>query len=433
MPFWDEKHECCSRDELIQIQLERVQSVLNRVYKNVSFYKNLFDNHKIVPEDVSSLEQFQKLPFTTLNDLQNNYPYGLFAVPLREVVRIHTATETVDKPTVIGYTLRDIRNWSNLVARFLTSVGVSKEDVIQVSFHYGLYTGAFGLHHGAELIGASVIPASNEHSDRQVRIMQDYRSSVLVSTPSFALVLADACEKHGINLKTSMLKKGIFGGEIWSEETRHIIEERLFIDAYDNYGVSVLMGPGIAAECPAKNGLHIYEDHVLAEIIDPDTLTPLPYGSTGELVLTTLTREAFPIIRYRTGDITTLDNKPCTCGRTLARMRRIEKRTDNIIIIKGINIVPEQIEKTILSIEGCEPLYQIIAKRQDFRDSLIVKVAVSEMMFFDEIKKQTLLLEKIQRALHQKLKVKVEVKLSEKKSLGQDILEKGKIIDERKL
>lgn len=433
MPFWEEKYECCSRDELVQIQLERVQSVLNRVYRSVSFYKNLFDDHRIVPEEVSSFEDFRKLPFTTLDDLQNNYPYGLFAVPLREVVRIHTATETVDKPTVIGYTARDINHWSNLVARFLTSVGVSKEDVIQISFHYGLYTGAFGLHHGAEKIGASVIPASNEHTDQQVRIMQDYRSTVLVSTPSFALVLADVCDKLGIDPKTSMLKKGIFGGEIWSEQTRAAIEERLFIDAYDNYGVSVLMGPGIAAECPAKNGLHIYEDHVLAEIIDPDTLAPLPPGTAGELILTTLTREAFPVIRYRTGDITTLDPAACECGRTLMRMKRVEQRTDDIIIIKGINIVPEQIEKTLLSIEGCEPVYQVIAKRQDFRDRLLVKVAVSESMFFDEVRKQTLLLEKIERALQRKLKVKVEVKLSEKKSLISEIGDTGKIIDERTL
>ena len=278
MAIWEEKIECCPREELQQLQLERLQSSLNRAYKNVSFYRKIFDEKKIVPEDISTLEEFKKLPLTTKQDLQSNYPYGLFAVPLREVVRIHTTTETIDTPTVIGYTRNDLKNWGTQVARFLTAGGVTHDDVMQISFHYGLFTGAFGLHHGAECIGASVIPASSENIDRQIRIMQDYRTTVLVATPSFALIFADRLQKLGIDPKTLSLRKGLFGAEPWSEKTRQEVEERLFIAVYDHYGVSELSGPGIAGECDAKSGLHLAEDFFLAEIIDPQTGTPLPPG-----------------------------------------------------------------------------------------------------------------------------------------------------------
>ncbi len=433
MAYWDEQSECCPRNELRQLQLERLQSVLNRVYKNVAFYRNLFDAERIVPEDISSFEDFRRLPFTTRKDLAENYPYGLFAVPLREVVRVHTTTDTIDTPTVIGYTSHDLKTWSGLIARFLTAGNVTRDDVIQISFHYGLFTGAFGLHHGAECIGASVIPASTETIETQMRIMQDYRTTVLVATPSYALYLADALNERGIDPKQLMLKTGLFGGEIWSEATRVAIQERLFIDAYDNYGVSELMGPGIAGECPEKNGLHVFEDHVFAEVIDPVSGETLSDGSPGELVLTSLTREAFPLIRYRTGDITSLDGSPCACGRTLVRMKRIEKRVDDIIILKGINIVPQQIEKILMEIEGCEPQYQVIAKRDNNRDSLTVNVAVSEKIFFDEMKLQESILKTIRTELTRRMKVRVDVRLMERKRLEDEIAQTGKTVDLRSL
>ncbi len=433
MAIWEEKFECCPREELAQLQLERLQSSLNRAYKNVSFYRKIFDDKKVVPEDISSFEQFKLLPFTTRKDLQDNYPYGLFAVPLREVVRIHTTTETIDTPTVIGYTRNDLKNWGILVARFLTAGGVTHDDVIQISFHYGLFTGAFGLHAGAERIGASVIPASSEHTDRQIRIMQDYRTTVLVSTPSFALILAERLNALGIDPKMLTLKKGLFGGEVWSERVRQEIAERLFIDAFDNYGVSELMGPGIASECEVKNGLHIFEDHFFPEIIDPQTGALLPAGATGELVLTTLSREAFPLLRYRTGDLTSLDYTPCDCGRTLVRMKRVMGRVDDIIIVKGVNVVPEQIGKVLKEIEGCEPQYQIILTREQYRDILEVQVAVSEHIFFDEMKRQRMLLEQIRTALIHRLGIKVHVKLVERKTLEESLQQSGKVIDRRVL
>jgi phenylacetate-CoA ligase len=304
---------------------------------------------------------------------------------------------------------------------------------MQISFRYGLFSGAFGLHHGAEQIGASVIPASNEHTDRQIRIMRDYRTSVLVATPSFALLLADRMEALGLDPKHLMLKRGLFGGEIWSEATRQQIEQRLFIEALDNYGVSELMGPGIAGECCERAGLHICEDHVLPEIVDPENGEPLAPGKTGELVLTTLTREAFPLIRYRTGDVTSLDYQPCACGRTLVRMKRIERRTDDIIIIKGINIVPQQIEKILLEIEGVEPHYRVIAGRENNRDTLTLHVAVSEHVFFDEVKHHSSFLERLKDELSRRLGMRVDVKLMEKRTLDHELETSPRVVDTRTL
>ena len=423
--------ECCNRDELQQLQIERLQSSLNRAYKNVSFYRRIFDLKKIAPEDISRFDDLKHLPFTTRQDLQDNYPYGLFAVPLREVVRIHTTAETADTPTVIGYTRNDLKNWANLIARFLTAAGVTDEDVIQVSFHYGLFTGAFGLHHGAERIGASVIPASSEQTDKQIRIMQDYRSTVLATTPSYALILAERIEALGIDPKTLMLKKGLLGAELWSEKTRREIEQRLCIEAFDNYGVSELMGPGIAGECSEHAGMHIFEDHFLPEIIDPQTREVLPPGATGELVLTTLTREAFPLIRYRTGEVTSLDDSPCACGRTMVRMQRVTGRTDDTLVIKGVNVMPQYIEKVLMEIEGCEPRYQVVARREHNRDSLEVRVEVSENVCFDEIKYQELFRERVRTTLTHRLGMRVEVKLLERKTLEAELKKSGKVLDMR--
>src|SRR5512145_1492678 len=304
MEIWDREHECMQRDELEQLQLERLQATLHRAYKNVTCYRNKFNAQSIDPDDVQSLADLSRLPFTTKEDLRLNYPYGMFAVPLREVVRIHSSSGTTGKPTVVGYTRNDIKMWSNLVARFLTAAGVTRDDVVQITFGYGLFTGAFGLHYGAELIGASVIPMGGGNTEKQIMIMQDYRTTALVGTPSYALTLAERMEKSGLDPKTLTLRVGLFGGEPWSEEMRREIEQRLGIIATDNYGLSEVMGPGVAGECLERCGMHIFEDHFIAEIIDPETGEVLPPGATGELVLTSITKEAFPMLRYRTRDIT---------------------------------------------------------------------------------------------------------------------------------
>ena len=307
MKTWDHQHECMSRDELEQLQLERLQSTMNRVHKNVTHYQKRFNELGVIPEDMQSLSDLTKLPFTTKEDLRLNYPYGMFAVPLREVVRIHSSSGTTSKPIVVGYTKNDIRMWSNLAARFMTAAGVTHDDVVQIAFHYGLFTGAFGLHYGAETIGASVIPTSTGNTEKQIMIMQDYRTTALVCTPGYAIVLAKHMERIGMDPKGLSLKVGLFGGEPWSETMRREIERRLCLSATDNYGLSEVIGPGVAGECLCKNGMHLCEDAFIPEIIDSETGVPLPPGSVGELVLTTLTKEAFPMIRYRTGDITCPD------------------------------------------------------------------------------------------------------------------------------
>lgn len=433
MAIWEKDMESCPRQEMEQLQIERLQSSLNRAYKNVSFYREVFNEKTVVPEDVKTFSDLSRLPFTTKHDLQNNYPYGLFAVPLREVVRIHTTSETIETPPVIGYTKNDLKHWAALVARFLVAADVTPDDVIQISFLYGLFSGAFGLHHGAEQIGASVIPASGGNTEKQIRIIQNFRTTVLAATPSFAMILADKIDELGIDPKSLMLKKILLGGEIWSEKRRTRIQERLFVDAIGNYGVSELSGPGIAAECPVKNGLHISEDHFLPEIIDPATGTVLPAGQEGELVLTTLTREAFPLIRYRTGDITSLDPSPCKCGRTLVRMKNVTSRTDSIITIKGVNLVPEQIEKTLTAIEGCEPHYQVIAETLNGHDVVEVDIEVSENIFYDEMKKQSAFLDRVRETLSHHLGIQVDVRLVERNTLAEKLKNEGKVVDKRHL
>lgn len=322
MRIWDPTYECMPREELDQLQLERLQATLNRVSKTVTCYRRKFDEAGINPEDILSLGDLAKLPFTTKEDLRLNYPYGMFAVPLREVVRIHSSSGTTGKPTVVGYTKNDIKTWSNLVARFMTAAGVTHDDVVQIAFGYGLFTGAFGLHYGAEAIGASVIPMSAGNTEKQIMIMQDYKTTALVCTPSYAITLASRMEQMGIDPKGLSLRVGLFGAEPWSEAMRREIENRLFISATDNYGLSEIIGPGVAGECECKCGMHLFEDAFIPEIIDPETCQVLPRGSVGELVLTTLTKEAFPMIRYRTRDITSLDYSECDCGRTLVRMKK---------------------------------------------------------------------------------------------------------------
>lgn len=430
--FWDKERECMDREELDQLQLERLQSTIHRVYMNVPFYRKKFDALGIDPDDFGSLEDIRRLPLTTKDDLRENYPYGLFAVPLREVVRIHASSGTTGMSTVVGYTKNDLKTWSDLVARILVAGGITKDDVIQIAFNYGLFTGAFGLHYGAERIGASVIPISSGNTKRQVEIMQDFKTTAVVCTPSYALLIADTIADMGINPNALSLRFGLFGAEPWSEAMRKEIQDKLKIIATDNYGLSEVMGPGVAGECLEQRGLHINEDHFFVEIIDPETLEPLPLGETGELVITTLTKEAFPMIRFRTRDLTRLIPGECNCGRTFVRMERVKGRTDDMLIVKGVNVFPSQIESVLFEIEGTEPHYQIVIERKVAIDEMTVLVEVSEEIFFDEMKKQHELISIIKQRLFSELGINVDVKLVEKKTLERFEGKAKRIIDKRR-
>ncbi len=430
--YWQPESECMDREELEQLQLERLESTLSRVYMNVPFYRKRFDEVKFNPDDLRSLDDLKKLPFTTKNDLRDNYPYGLFAVPLREVVRVHASSGTTGMATVVGYSRNDIKAWSNLVARILTAGGITKDDVIQISFNYGLFTGAFGLHYGAERVGASVIPISSGNTKRQIQIMQDFKTTALVGTPSYAMLIADTMMEMGINRNSLSLRYGLFGAEPWSEAMRKELENKLKIVATDNYGLSEVMGPGVAGECMERNGLHIAEDHFLVELINPATLEPAAPGEAGELVITTLAKEAFPVIRYRTRDLTRLLPEPCACGRTMRRMARVFGRTDDMLIIRGVNVFPQQIETVLFEIEGVAPHYQIVIDRKGALDETTVNVEVSESIFFDEMKKQSALKETIKKRLAGELGISVEVKLVEKKTLERFEGKAKRVIDNRK-
>jgi phenylacetate-CoA ligase len=399
---------------------------------NVPFYRKKFDEMGIDTDAIRSFDDLQRLPFTAKNDLRDNYPYGLFAVPLREVVRVHASSGTTGMSTVVGYTQNDIKKWANLVARVLTAGGVTKDDVVQISFGYGLFTGGFGLHYGAERLGASVIPMSSGNTSRQITIMQDFKTTALVCTPSYALLLAETIYEKGISINSLSLKYGLFGAEPWSETMRKEIEDKLKIRATDNYGLSEVMGPGVACECLEQNGLHINEDHFLAEIIDPDTLAPVPEGELGELVITTLTKEAFPVIRFRTRDLTRFIPEPCPCGRTFRKIERIRGRTDDMLIIKGVNVFPSQIESVLFEIEGTEPHYQIVIEKKGALDHVTVLVEASEKIFSDEMKEQNRFIDTIKARLQSELGIGVDVKLVEKKTLERAEGKSQRVLDKRR-
>ena len=431
--YWEPEKECMAREDLEQLQLERLQSTLYRVGTHVPFYRKKFEELKINYDDIKSFDDLRRLPFTVKQDLRDNYPYGLFAVPQRDIVRVHSSSGTTGLATVVGYTRNDLKNWSDLVARVLTGAGVTKDDVIQIAFGYGLFTGGFGLHYGAERLGASVIPISAGNTKRQIQIMQDFKTTALVCTPSYALIIADTMMEMGINPNGLSLRVGLFGAEPWSEAMRHEINEKLGIRATDNYGLSEVMGPGVAGECQECNGLHISEDHFLLEVIDPETLEPVAPGEVGELVVTTLTKEAFPMIRYRTRDLTRLIPEPCPCGRTFTRMQRIMGRTDDMLIIKGVNVFPIQIEKVLLEIEGTAPHYQIIIERENHNDKVTVLVEVNESLFFDQMKEQRRMVDHIKARLSSELGIGVQVKLVEEKTLERSEGKSKRVIDKRKL
>lgn len=431
MPIWNPEAETRSREDIVQVQLERLQSAVFRCYKDVAFYKKKFDELKISPEDVQSLGDLRKLPFTSKSDLRDSYPYGMFAVPLREIVRIHSSSGMTGLPAVVGYTRNDLKNWGDLCARILFAAGVTRDDVVQIAFDYGIFTGAFGFHQGAEHVGASVIPTSVGHTDRQVKIIQDFKTSALACTPTYALVIAGKMEEMGVDPQSTSLKIGIFGAEPWSEATRAEIEQRLKIKAADNYGITEVIGPGVAGECEARCGLHIQEDYFIAEVIDPESLEVLPAGSEGELVITTLTKEGFPLIRYRTGDITTIDTKPCSCGRTFARMARVFHRTDDMIIVGGVNIFPSMIENILKQFVRELPEYQIIVERKAAKDEVRINVEVTENLFLDEMRALRELHQKMEKALQAGIGVSLKLKLVEPNSIRTGDGPVKRVIDNR--
>ncbi len=431
--YWQKEEECLPRPDLEKLQLLRLKNTLKRVATNVPFYRNRFNELHLDPERITSLDQLRDYPFTLKQDLRDNYPYGLFAVPLRDVVRVHSSSGTTGMATVVGYSKNDISTWSDLVARVLCAAGVTPDDVIQIAFGYGLFTGGFGLHYGAERLGASVIPISAGNTKRQIQIMQDFKTTALVCTPSYALKMADVMMDMGINPNGLSLRYGLFGAEPWSEAMRQEINERLGIKATDNYGLSEVMGPGVAGECQECNGLHVNEDHFFIEVLNPETLDPVAPGEVGELVITTLTKEAFPVIRYRTRDLTRLLPEPCPCGRTSVRMSRMMGRSDDMLIIKGVNVFPTQIESVLFEIEGTEPHYRLIVERENNEDKMTVMVEVVESIFFDEMKKQRALVETIKKRLASELGIGVEIKLVEERSLERFNGKGTRVIDKRQL
>ena len=432
--LFDEEFETLPREALEALQLKRLAATAERVYATVPFYKKKFDEYGIKPSSLKTLKDLERLPFTTKIDLRDNYPFGLFAVPMEQVVRIHASSGTTGKPTVVGYTRRDINTWAELMARSLAAAGAHKNDIIHNAYGYGLFTGGLGVHYGAEKLGASVIPISGGNSKRQIIIMQDFGSTVLTCTPSYALFLAETAEEMGVDFKKLKLKVGIFGAEPWSERMRDEIERKLGIQAIDIYGLSEVIGPGVSIECiEAKRGLHIFEDHFIAEIIDPQTKEVLPYGQKGELVFTTITKEAFPLIRYRTRDISVLYPEPCKCGRNHVRMERVSGRSDDMLIIRGVNVFPSQIESVLMNIEGVEPHYILFVDRQGNLDTLDLQVEVNEKVFSDEVKNLQSLGRRIEKEIKDLLGVSVGVKLVEPKTIQRSEGKAQRVIDKRKI
>ncbi len=432
--IFNEEFETLPREALEAIQLRRLQALVERVYNLVPFYRQKYDAAGIKPGDIKSLKDLQRLPFTTKQDLRDNYPFGMFAVPMEQVVRIHASSGTTGKPTVVGYTQRDIQTWSELIARTLSAAGVGRGDIVHNSYGYGLFTGGLGFHYGIERLGASVIPVSGGNTKRQIMLLQDFGPTVITCTPSFSLHLFDVAKDMGVDFAGLKLRVGICGAEPWSEAMRAEIEKKLGIDVLDVYGLSEIMGPGVSIEClEAKNGLHMFEDHFLPEIIDPNSMAPLPYGQTGELVITTLTKEAFPVIRYRTRDISSLHPEPCKCGRTMVRMGRIQGRTDDMLIIRGVNVFPSQIEAVLMEIQGVEPHYQIVVDRSGQMDTLEVKVEVDEVTFSDEVRQLQVLEKKIEHNIKDYLGVSAKVRLVEPRSIPRSEGKAQRVIDKRKI
>ncbi len=431
--IWNPTKESMSRDEMHKLQSARLIATVKRVYHNVPFYRSKMQELGLEPGDITTIDDLPKLPFTTKQDLRDNYPFGLFAVPKSQVVRVHASTGTTGKPTVVAYSRKDIDIFAEVVTRALVSAGANTDDIIQVAFGYGLFTGGLGLHYGAENLGATVVPISGGNTAKQVQLLEDFGSTVLACTPSYAAYLLEALEEAGIDSSTLPLRIGIFGAEPWTPAMKAKIEEGLKIKAFDIYGLSEIIGPGVSVGCEASNDLHVSEDHFVPEIIDPETMRNLPEGETGELVFTTITKEAMPLLRYRTRDLSSLHYEPCDCGRTNVRMSKIYGRSDDMLIIRGVNIFPTQIESVLLEIPEAKPHYLLVVDRQGSLDTLEVQVEIDDQYFSDELVQLSRINKKIKHKIESVLGISVILKLVESKTIARSEGKAKRVIDKRVL
>ena len=431
--IWNKSKECMSRDEMSALQGKRLHKLVELVYHNVPFYRAKMQERDLCPDDIQSIEDITKLPFTTKQDLRDNYPTGLQAANQSEIVRIHASSGTTGNPTIVGYTRRDLEIWSESAARAFTAYGVTRNDIFSVGYGYGLFTGGLGAHYGVEYVGATVIPTSTGNTEKLLRLLRDLKITGIACTPSYALYVADAMDKHGMTKDDICLKIGAFGAEPWTENMRKEIETRLGLQAYNLYGLSEIIGPGVSYECQCKNGSHISEDHFYPEIINPDTLEPQPYGTTGELVFTTLTKTGMPLLRYRTKDLTSLIGEKCECGRTNVRMTRIIGRSDDMLIIRGINIFPSQVESVILGMPEFEPVYMLVVDRVNNLDTLQVQVEVRRDYFSDELGAMLPLRKRLADKLKSVLSISADVRLMEPNSIPRSEGKSVRVIDKRHL
>ncbi len=431
--IWNEKIECASRDEMNAIQSERLIKTVQRIYHNIPSYRAKMQEAGLLPGDIKSIGDLSKLPFTNKSDLRDNYPFGMFTVPMSEIVRVHASSGTTGKPTVVGYTRNDLQMWAEVVTRTLVMAGVHRNDIVQVAYGYGLFTGGLGMHYGTENLGATVIPISGGNTKKQIQLMQDFGTTVIACTPSYALFLAEVMKEMGVEPESLKIRVGIFGAEPWSENMRKEIEAKLKLKAIDIYGLSEVIGPGVSCECGFQAGMHVNEDHFIPEIINPDTLKPVPAGKIGELVFTTVTKEGIPIIRYRTRDLTRLNYDKCACGRTLVRMEKCMGRSDDMLIIRGVNVFPSQIESVLLDMSETEPHYLLKIEREGSLDILELLVEVQEQFFSDEIRELEALRKKITNNIQSTLGISVNVKLVEPKTIERTEGKAKRVIDNRKI
>jgi phenylacetate-CoA ligase len=430
--IWNKDIECMGRDAMRALQSERLIKLVQQVYANVAFYRRRMDEMGVKPSDIQSIDDIVKLPFTYKTDLRDNYPFNLFAVPMKDIVRVHASSGTTGKPTTVGYTKNDIENWREVLARCLTMAGISNEDVMQISYGYGLFTGGLGVHYGAENVGCAVIPISGGNTRRQLQLMSDFGSTVLACTPSYALHLADALTEYGYSLADMKLKIGVFGAEPWTENMRLELEKKWGIKAYDIYGLSEIMGPGVANDCEAHTGLHVHEDHFYPEIVHPDSKLPLADGTEGELVFTTLTKEGIPLLRYNTRDLSTLTRDTCECGRTLVRMKKITGRSDDMLIIRGVNLFPSQIEHVLLEMGETSAHYMLYVDNVNNLDTLELQVEMDETKLTDTIRELQDLSKKISHALNSAIGLSVKVTLVEPKTIARSEGKAVRVVDRRK-
>lgn len=431
--FYDEKIETMPVEEVKKLQLAKLKKAAEYAYNNSKFYKNMFDKNGLKPSDIQTLDDIRKIPFTVKTDLRDNYPYGLNAVPMEDIARIHASSGTSGKPTVVTYTKNDLEMWSECMARLITMAGVTKKDVVQISFGYGLFTGALGLHQGMEKVGATVIPASSGNTERQIMLLKDLGATVLVATPSYALYIAEMIEKMGLDINDFKLRVGLFGSEASSVEMHNELERRLHVLSTDNYGLSEIIGPGVAGECTYKQGLHVNEDYFFVEILNPETFEPVPDGEYGELVITALSKEAMPILRYRTKDITRIIPGTCPCGRTMRRLDKFQGRTDDMLVIRGVNVFPSQIEGVLMDIPEVGSSYEIVVTRENYMDKLEVSVEVADLGLLDNYKKLEELRAKIRHNLKTVLQIDAVVKLVEPLTLKRYEGKAKRVTDLRKI